>query len=82
MKRKARKAKRDDGSAVVFALYEAVQSYVESRGGSVVVAGGIEFQEWPGDMGHQFRVAIRCTGSKPTLMLERHGRRVAKGGGK
>lgn len=46
-------------------LYEAVDEYVRSLGGKVVVMGGVEVQEWPGELPLNFRVAVRCTGRKP-----------------
>ena len=51
-------------------LYKAVQKYVENRGGKIMVIGGIEVQQWPEDSAMTFRVAIRCTGKKPTLKDE------------
>lgn len=46
-------------------LYKAVQNYIESGGGKLVVVGGIGIQEWPGEGTYSFRVAIRCSGRKP-----------------
>ena len=47
-------------------LYEAVGRYVKSKGGNVVVAGGIQIQKWPSDGPYQFTpVAIKCTGKPP-----------------
>jgi hypothetical protein len=46
-------------------LYNAVQNYVEKRGGKLVVVGGIEIQEWPTDPEFCFRVAVKCLGRKP-----------------
>jgi len=46
-------------------LYHAVAEYVESKGGAVIVAGGIQIQEWPSDGPYQFTVAVKCTGRKP-----------------
>lgn len=41
--------------------------WAEANGGKVVVAGGIEVQKFPGDDDFTFRIAIKCTGRKPTL---------------
>lgn len=46
-------------------LYRAVRRYVESKGGSLLVIGGIETQEWPGERELMFRVAVKCMGRKP-----------------
>lgn len=47
-------------------LYRAVRRYVESKGGSLLVIGGIETQQWPDDRALMFRVAVRCMGRKPS----------------
>lgn len=47
------------------ALYKAVAKYVEKHGGAVVVAGGIQLQQMPGDNDSTFYVAVKCTGRKP-----------------
>lgn len=47
-------------------LYRAVRRYVESKGGSLIVIGGIETQQWPDDREMMFRVAVKCMGRKPT----------------
>jgi hypothetical protein len=52
-------------TVVVKELYSAIDRYVESRGGKVIVIGGIEIQQWPGDAKMNFRIAIRCIGKKP-----------------
>lgn len=51
----------------VDALYEAVQQYVEARGGKLIVIGGVQVQEWPQDNAGVFYVAVKCLGSKPSL---------------
>lgn len=61
-KRDVLAGKRDPESQ----LYRAVRRYVESKGGSLVVIGGIETQEWPEDGRFKFRVAVKCMGKKPT----------------
>jgi hypothetical protein len=48
-------------------LYRAVANYVEKNGGVVIVAGGIEIQEWPERGRFNFSVAVKCTGRKPKL---------------
>lgn len=64
-KRDVLAGKRDPESQ----LYRAVRRYVESKGGALVVIGGIETQEWPEDGRLKFRVAVRCMGRKPTARL-------------
>jgi hypothetical protein len=46
-------------------LLKAVGDWVASKGGSVVVAGGIQTQKWPGELEYTFHVAIKCTGRMP-----------------
>lgn len=46
------------------ALYHALQDYIESVGGSVVVAGGVEVRQIPGDE-FRYETVIRCTGKPP-----------------
>ncbi len=45
-------------------LLAAVQHYVHSYGGTVVVEGGIEVQDWGDGLG-KYRVAVRCLGRAP-----------------
>lgn len=51
-------------------LYKAVQNYVETKGGKLVIVGGIQIQEWPRDNKGVFYVAVKCLGRKPNLELE------------
>lgn len=48
-------------------LYKAVQEYVETRGGKIIVAGGVGVIEWPNDSEFNFTIGIRCTGRKPVF---------------
>jgi hypothetical protein len=54
------------GHDPVSQLYRAIIRYVKFRGGDIMVIGGIEIQEWPDEFKYNFRVAVRCTGKKPT----------------
>lgn len=45
-------------------LLAAVQHWVKARGGSLVVLGGIEVQDWFDGPG-LFRVAVKCLGTSP-----------------
>ena len=45
-------------------LNKAVESYVNKRGGKIIVIGGIEIQQWPDESQFNFRIAIRCAGEK------------------
>jgi hypothetical protein len=47
------------------ALLDAVGAWVKSKGGAVLVAGGISIQKWPLDPELTFHVAVRCTGRAP-----------------
>jgi ABC-type sugar transport system substrate-binding protein len=46
-------------------LYDAVIDFIESKGGKVLVIGGVETQQFPEDRKLNFRLAIRFTGKKP-----------------
>ena len=50
-------------------LLAAVQNYVVKRGGSLIVVGGIEIQDWHEGKG-KFKLAVRCLGRRPTLQGE------------
>lgn len=52
---------RDPGSL----LLRAVERYVMSKGGSVVVIGGIQVQTWPGEFSGNFTIGVKCTGKRP-----------------
>lgn len=45
-------------------LLAAVQHFVRANGGSIVVIGGIETQDWGEGLG-KFRIAVKCLGRKP-----------------
>ena len=45
-------------------LQAAVQHWVQANGGSLVLIGEIEVQDWIEGLG-KFRVAVRCIGRKP-----------------
>lgn len=71
-KKKKTKARRRGVSVLRFRkndpthnLYAAVQHYVRANHGSILVIGGVEVQEWPGDAIGKYRIAIRCLGQKP-----------------
>lgn len=46
-------------------LYKAVIEFIESKGGKVLIIGGVETQHFPEDNKFNFRLAIRFTGRKP-----------------
>lgn len=48
-------------------LYRAVRRYVESGGGSILVIGGVQVQQWPEDNEFVYRLAVKFTGRKPTF---------------
>jgi len=62
-----KKIKRDvlAGRSPDLQLYRAIRRYVENKGGSVTVIGGIEIQEWPEDHKFKYRVAVHVMGRKP-----------------
>lgn len=46
-------------------LYRAVEAYVKSAGGGVMVIGGIQIIQWPDDGKYKFTVGIKCCGTIP-----------------
>jgi len=70
-----KKRERILGHDPVSQLYRAVIRYVESRGGNVLVIGGVQVQEWPEESAYSFRIAVRCTGGKPTFAPLPEGRK-------
>ena len=70
MSTRTKKKRREDvlaGPGDELQLYRAVRRYVKARGGSIVVIGGIELQQWPDDRPQQFRLAVKFLGRKPTI---------------
>lgn len=55
--------RKDDPAHNVFV---AISRWVKAAGGKVIVIGGIEVQQWAQGDAYQYRVAVRCTGRKPT----------------
>ena len=53
------------GNKVTDELYEAVRNYIESKGGSVVVIGGIQIVQMPDDLKFNWGLNVRVTGKKP-----------------
>lgn len=68
MKTKKKRKKTDmlSGRDPTSQLYRAVRRYVESHGGSLLVIGGVQVEEWPGQVKHNFVLGVRCMGRKPT----------------
>lgn len=64
-------AKKVNGRHVM-RLYKAVANYVEKNGGKVVVAGGIQIQEWDANP-NKFSIAVKCTGIKPKFEEAQRG---------
>ena len=54
----------------IMKLYKAIQEYVESRGGKVLVIGGVETIKWPDDREFNYTLGIRITGIKPETQPE------------
>lgn len=72
-KGKKPKAKKIVGRDATSQLYRAVIRYVESKGGKLLVIGGVQVQEWPEDAAYKFRLAVGCLGRKPVLDVKRAG---------
>ena len=47
-------------------LYRAAQEYIESQGGSIVVAGPVSIMRFPGDRKLKWTLSIACVGSPPS----------------
>lgn len=45
-------------------LLAAVQHWVRANGGSLVVIGGVEIQDWHESPNH-YRIAVKCLGRRP-----------------
>jgi len=54
-------------------FYKAIIDYIESRGGKVVVIGGVEIQQWPNDGDLKFKIAVSCVGKKPPRSQKKDG---------
>lgn len=63
-KKKQRKERRRPTDKID-CLYRAVQDYVESKGGSVVVAGPVSIMQWLGDRKLKYSVVVSCVGRLP-----------------
>lgn len=48
-------------------LYKAVVAYVKSQGGKVIMCVGVQAQEWYGSTPHEFTIAVKCVGTRPTF---------------
>jgi hypothetical protein len=46
-------------------IHVAVQRWIHANGGTLVVSGGLELQDWQEGLG-KYRVALRCLGRRPT----------------
>jgi hypothetical protein len=69
MKTKTKKKKRDPlagDRTPTGQLYRAVRRYVESKGGTILVIGGVQVEQWPGMSELNFVLGVRCMGRKPT----------------
>ena len=60
------------GRDAISQLFRAVERYVAGNGGNVIVIGGIQIQEWPGEP-HYFYVAVKCTGQVPKFAERAEG---------
>ncbi len=54
-----------ENTAAIERLYRAVGNYVKSTGGVVIVAGGIQIAQYPGEGAMNFHVSVKCTGHIP-----------------
>lgn len=74
--------KPKENTAAIERLYRAVGNYVKSAGGVVIVAGGIQIVQYPGEGTMRFSVAVKCTGRLPKFADPETGRMAAIGGQK
>lgn len=69
MKKKAKKKSKRvviTGRDPTSQLYRAVIRYVESHGGKLLVIGGVQIEQWPGEGEFKFVLGVRCMGRRPT----------------
>jgi len=52
-------------SAAADNLIESVARWVRVNGGTALIGGGIEIQQWPEDLKYNYRVAVKITGRRP-----------------
>ena len=48
-------------------LYKAAAKYIELRGGSILVAGGVQVIKYPGSLKYNWTLGIPCTGNPPVV---------------
>lgn len=48
-------------------LYKAAAKYVELRGGSILVAGGVQVIKFPESLKYNWTLGIPCTGNPPVV---------------
>ena len=68
MKPKKEKKMIRTGDRITDNLYNAVRDYVEAKGGSVIVIGGIQIIQMPNDLKFNWGLNVRITGKKPILL--------------
>lgn len=69
----AKRKKRDrfhDLKPHIARLYKAVEHYIMKENGTVLVIGGIQTIEWPGESGVKYTIGIPCVGRKPLYAAE------------
>ena len=49
-------------------LYRGVRDYVIANKGSIIVIGGVQVIQWPGDSPNNFTLAVKCMGRKPVFV--------------
>jgi len=62
--------KKDQNTVAIDRLYRAVAHYVKLNGGVVIVAGGIQVQQWPGEGSMNFHISVTCTGGRLPAFAE------------
>jgi len=53
-------------------LYKAAAKYVELRGGSILVAGGVQVIKFPESLKYNWTLSIPCTGNLPVVEAAQH----------
>ena len=61
------KKKIKTGNKIINKLYEAVRDYIESKGGTVVVIGGIAIVQEDSIRKFNYGIMVRITGKKPLI---------------
>lgn len=66
-KKKSKLHRKLTGRDPTSQLYRAIIRYVESKKGSIIVIGGVQIEQWPGEGEFKYVVGVRCLGRRPSF---------------